>query len=295
MGQARASSHGHRITVSGRGVYKASPRGNPRTELSRLGPLESLILEYAVDVAEEFAPSDVVVYARRKRGVELDRRRVYDALQRLVKRGVLTKPRRGWYRLSESVDLSSRDIKLKEARERLLDHALTKARGDRKDSGSVAMARVLGCRVVGCGVVRVHGCCGDLVSFFFEVAYAYYVLNYVLRGLEAYLRRVGYSTRFVRGVRGVARRLAQRAIGCEAVIGVHGRYGSRRRGLLPLLYAEKLRFTELGVDILVHEELPKIHVKVYTTESPYVQRATPLTAWARSSSLTPNSGSSGLR
>jgi hypothetical protein len=283
MGQSRASRHEHRITVSGRGAYKASDHGEARTGLSRLGPLESLILEYAVEVAEEFTPSDIVVYARKKHGIKLDRRRVYDALQRLVKRGALTRPRRGWYRLSESIDLTSRDVKLREARERLLDHALTNsraARGDRKDSELMALARVLGVGVVGCGVVRVHGRGGDLVSFFFEVAYAYYVLGYVLRGLEAYLRGVGYSAGFVERVRGVARGLALRAVGCEAVVGVHGRRGSRRRGLLPLIYAERLKFTELGVDILVHEELPKVHVKVYTAESPYVQRAAPLTAWS---------------
>ena len=73
MGQARASRHGHHDTVSDTVAYKASPHGKARTGLSRLGPIESLILEYAVDVAEEFAPSDVVVYAKRRYGVELDR------------------------------------------------------------------------------------------------------------------------------------------------------------------------------------------------------------------------------
>ena len=287
MSQLRHPPSGlHRGVFSDRGAYKATGRGNPRTRLSRLGPLESLILEYAVEVAESFTPSDVVVYARRKHGVKLDRRRVYDALQRLVRRGVLTRSGRGWYRLSDSVDLTSRDVKLKKARERLLDYALASSRAtrsDRKDSDLMAVARVLvGCGVVGCGVVRVHGRGGDLVSFFFEVAYAYYVLGCVLRGLEGHLRALGYSARFVERVRGVARGLALRVAGRDAVVGVHGRPGSRRRGLLPLAYAERLRFTELGVDVLVHEELPKIHLKVYTTESPYVQRAIPLTAWARS-------------
>jgi hypothetical protein len=271
--------------ISETGAYKASHLGNSRTRLSRLGPLESLILEYALRVAETFTPSDVVVYARSRYSACLDRRRVHDAIQRLVRRGVLVRVGRGWYRLSESIDLTSRDVKLKRAREALLDHVLASsraARSDRKDRdwGPMAVARVLGVGVVGCGVVRVHGRGGDLVSFFFEVAYAYYVLGYVLRGLEAYLRGAGYSARFVERVRGAARGLALRAVGCEAVVGVHGRRGSRRRELLPLIYAERARFTELGVDILVHEELPKVHLKVYTAESPYAQRAAPLTAWA---------------
>jgi hypothetical protein len=284
MGQALASRHGHRDTVSGTGAYKASSLGNPRTELSRLGPLESLVLEYAVEVAESFTPSDIVVYARKKYGLRVDRRRVYDALQRLVKRGALTRLRRGWYRLSERVDLTGGDVRLKRARERLLEQAFKARAGDRKDSrwGLMAVARVLGVGVVDCGVVRVHSYSGGLVSFYFQVAYAYYVLGYVLRGLEAYMRGAGFSAGFVGRVRGVARALALRAAGCDAVVGAHGRYGSRRRGLLPLVYAERVRLTELGVDILVHEELPKVHVKVYTAESPYVARAQPLYAWARS-------------
>jgi hypothetical protein len=136
--------------------------------------------------------------------------------------------------------------------------------------------------VVGAGVVRVHSpCAGDVVQLFFQVAYSYYVLGVVLRGLEGHMRSAGYSKRFVASIRAVARRMALSVAGCEAVVGAHGRVNGKSRPLLPLSYAEAVRLRELGIDILAHGDLPKIHVKIYTDKSPYVQQAAPLIAWAR--------------
>jgi hypothetical protein len=261
---------------SARGAYKASGYGNPRTRLSRLGPVESLVLEYALRVAEAFTPSDVAVYAAGKYSVRLDRRRVHDAVQRLVKRGVLVRAKRGWYRLSESVDMPPGELEAKRSREVVVEYS----RSDRKDGewGPMGFVRVLGVGVVGCGVVRVHGFACDLVSLCFQVAYSYYVLGLVLRGLESRLRGLGYSGCFVKRVRGVARRLALSVAGCEAVVGGHGRYGCESRQLVPLSYSEQVKMREIGVDILAHRELPKIHVKIYTTSSPYA--TVPLTTWS---------------
>jgi hypothetical protein len=144
----------------------------------------------------------------------------------------------------------------------------------------MAVARLVGVGVVECGVVRVHVFASDLASLYFQVAYAYYALGLVLRGLGERLRLAGYSAGFVERVRGAARALALGAAGSEAVVGCHGRRGCRSRRLLPLSYSEVLRVSELGVDVLAHSELPKIHVKVYTAESPYA--VAPLAAWARS-------------
>jgi hypothetical protein len=144
----------------------------------------------------------------------------------------------------------------------------------------MAVARALGLGVVGCGVVRVHGFAGDLVSLYFQVAFSYYVLGGVLRGLGEWLRGLGYSGRFVERVRSAARALALSATSSEAVVGGHGRCGCRSRPLLPLSYSERYRLREVGVDILAHRDLPKVHLKVYTAESPYA--AAPLTAWAGS-------------
>ena len=95
------------------------------------------------------------------------------------------------------------------------------------------------------------------------------------------MRGLGYSRGFVGRVRGLARGLALSAVsGCDCVVGGHGRYGSRGRGLKPLGVFEKLY--EVGVDFLVHGELPKIHLKIYTAKSPYLQpQAIPLVAWSR--------------
>jgi hypothetical protein len=227
-------------------------------------------------VAEVFTPSDVAVYASSKYSIRLDRRRVHDAVQRLVKRGALVRAKRGWYRLSESIDMPPGELEAKRRREVSAEHS----RSDRKDSewGPMGLARVLGVGVVECGVVRVHGFAGDLVSLYFQVAFSYYVLGLVLRGLESRLRALGYSGCFVRRVRGAAGAIARSACGSEAVVGGHGRYGCRSRPLLPLSHSEHYRLREMGVDILAHRDLPKIHVKIYTTSSPYA--AVPLTAWS---------------
>jgi len=279
----------HHLDATGEGAIILNYHQNPRTprtgrrpSLAKLGSLEYLILEYAVKVAESFTPSDIVVYAREKYSMSLDRRRVHDAIQRLVRRNVVVKVKRGWYRLADSVDLPPEDIKLKKHRENLLDHVLQSRRNknaDPKDNRLRALVGVVGCGVVGGGVVRVHGVAGGLVEYFFQVAFSYYVLGVLLRGLEGYLRGLGYSRGFVGGVRGLARRFALSVVsGCECVVGGHGRFGSRGRGLKPLGVFERLY--EVGVDFLVHGELPKIHLKIYTAESPYLKPQTvPLTAW----------------
>jgi hypothetical protein len=79
------------------------------------------VLEYAIRCAERFAPSDVVVYARSKYGLEIDNRRVYDAIQRLLKQGLLAKMDRGWYELVDR-NLTLKDLEMlcSRAKQRLL-------------------------------------------------------------------------------------------------------------------------------------------------------------------------------
>jgi len=277
MGQS-PPRNSHHVEHLPRGSYKPNYHENPRTRLGRLGPVETIILEYALNVTSSFAPSDVVVYLKSRHGIVVDRRRVHDAIQRLVKRGVLVKETRGWYSLSKSFDLTARDIRLKKTRERAIESSPRKP----KDSQWAPIAaRLIGVGVVETGVVRVHSpCAGDLVQLFFQVAYSYYVMGIVLRGLEEHMRAMGYSRRFVASVRAVARRMALSVAGCEAVVGAHGRVNGKSRPLLPLSYAEVARLRELGVDLLAHVDLPKIHVKIYTGRSPYVQQAVPLITWA---------------
>jgi hypothetical protein len=141
-----------RELLSAREVYKPSGRGSLRAQLSRVGPLQSLILEYAVRVAEVFMLSDIVVYRKNEYDTHLDRRRMYDAAQRLVKRGVLVRVKREWYRLADSVDLSENDVKLEKHGESLLNTSPI----DRKDKlleATLGALRVfVGCDVVDLGV-----------------------------------------------------------------------------------------------------------------------------------------------
>jgi hypothetical protein len=222
-----------------REAYKPSARREARKVLvstSRLGYLERLILEYAINVARTFTPSDIAVYACSNKGICVDSRRVYDAIQRLVKRGFLVKVKRGWYRLAEDLDLSSVDVGL-------LGNSTGTGKEDRfNESLSVEKGKETGCGCVrGCvggvggvfgvvsgwvrlGVVRLHSVsAGGVVGFFFELVFLYYVLVFAIKGLESYLRRCGFSRRFIRRVRSAARYYA---LSCYVgVIGAHGRYG----------------------------------------------------------------------
>jgi len=67
--------------------------------------LERIVLEYSVKEASSFTPGDVVLYAREK-NIYTNNRRVHDAVQRLVRKGVLVKVKRGLYRLVETLDIS---------------------------------------------------------------------------------------------------------------------------------------------------------------------------------------------
>jgi len=267
-------------TPSGIHVYTNTirdnkPDGNQRSRTTlvnrvngsgNLGYLQALILEYALKHADTFAPSDIVVYARSTYGVELDRRRVHDALKRLVARNMLVKARRGLYKLSGRVDISSKDLGIM-VEKKVKDNNFA-SRGVLCGVGGLFSRGF-----VSGGVVRVHGVgVGGLVEFYFSVVFMREVAGVVARGVEGYLRGLGFSRGFLRGVRRVARGLAWRVSLGGFVVGGHSVYGRGvSRPLAPVSYVERVRAREVGVDIAVPDgvELPRIHVKFYTARSPY--------------------------
>jgi hypothetical protein len=253
-------------------AYKVCDLQKARTRVHlrapRIGPVQYLVLEYALKVARTFMPSDVSSYALEKYGLELDRRRLHDAVKRLVERGYLVKLRRGWYRLSESADITPSDLRaVKDGRSKV--RRVLAFRVGRGVFGFGSGVCVSFGRLVEGPVLRLHSCgCGSLERLYFELCFLRSALDRALESLEPFLRRSGFSKLGLSRLRRVARLLAQYLR--VGLVGAHSRFnGGESRGLLPLRYSRFLRFRELGVDLLSSVPLPKMHLKVYVAPSPY--------------------------
>jgi hypothetical protein len=124
------------------------------------------------------------------------------------------------------------------------------------------------------GVVRAHAVANGVVDLYFSVVFALVVLGFVKRILEVRLLAV-LGWRGLRRVRALARAYALRVSVASPVLGVHGRVGAGSRALFPLSLAGRRGFREVGVDLVLPEgvPLPKVHLKVYTTKSPYSRPA----------------------
>jgi hypothetical protein len=225
------------------------------------------VLEYAIRYAERFTPSDVVVYARKEYGLEIDNRRVYDAIQRLCRRGLLVERGRGWYELvNRNLTLKDLEIVAGRAKQRLFAKATKQPRG--KESAWGPRGRVTD------PVVRIHFSSGSAESaadLHFGLAVVHSVSGKALRCVERELRDV-LGTSVIRKNRRRARDLASSAVDC--VVGAHSRHGGgRRRELVPLVVLEGRSFREMGVDLILGvTEAPKLFAKIYTEKSPYKAR-----------------------
>jgi len=222
------------------------------------------VLEYAIRCAERFTPSDIVVYARKKYGLEIDNRRVYDAIQRLLKRGLLVKIDPGWYKLVDR-NLTLKDLEMVcyRAKQRLLARA-KQAGGKESEWGP--------CERVDNPVVRLHlfsRSARSLGDLHYCLAVVHYASGRALKCVEAEMRRRGYSVHVIRSIRRRARELADRVRGCR--VGAHPLRGCRRRELVPLTIFEGVKaHRELGVDLILDaESAPKVSGKVYIDKSPY--------------------------
>jgi hypothetical protein len=229
--------------VANKDNYHYEARKYIAVEGKRIGPLESLVLD--------FAGKHVLIQAAsvreylKQQGIEASLKRIHDALQRLLKKGIIDKVSRGVYKLTEY------GKKL-----------LSALRG--KESGSKAV-RSYGGGVVfanggGFGRYRFHAVgARDLVDFVRQL-YAVYMV--VRCAINVFKRLLGRS-RFYSVVRGVY-------VGCvDFFVGGHGtpvlgRSRSLKRPLVDLSYFQSLGLKplEIGVDVFVATNI-KPSVKVY--------------------------------
>jgi hypothetical protein len=225
------------------------------------------VLEYAIRYAERFTPSDVVVYARNEYGLEIDNRRVYDAIQRLLKRKLLDKINQGWYKLVDrNFTLKDLEVVASKAKQKLLARATKQPRG--KEDVWGPHERVID------PVVRIHFSSGSAESvrdLHSKLAFIHVASGEALKCVERKYRGV-LSAHLIRKNRRVARELAGKVVDC--VVGAHSRYGGGRgKELKPLIVLEGKRFREMGVDLILGvAEAPKLFAKIYTEKSPYKAR-----------------------
>jgi len=203
---------------------------------SVFGSNERLVLSYAI-MSRRFTVSDVVVYFR-SLGRVLSNRRIWDSVQRLVRRGFLRKVARGLYELAKDIDVSVLGLADKEN----LCHCVGCGWGFSSSSR------------VGGGVVRVHGNGRGVVDYFRRVYFAFKLLGCVVRRLEATLRGLGLSRSYIRRVKSEISSVVDVICYADGVVGCHGRYGAGRRfsGLKPLSLCVG-HYYEYGVDIDVGE------------------------------------------
>lgn len=229
------------------------------------GELELLIIKYSIYVARRFTASDIVTYYYpRASGTERTRllKRVHDAIQRLLKRGIVARVARGLYERVADIDPNVLGSTKPNAR------SIFSAAGGLKETKSDVRC--------GCNVVRVHGVVRDVVQLYRDLLVARSLLDLAIKEVEARLLSMGYSRYWLRRVRREVRvlieRLFERLGDSKRVFGVHGfwlgrKFVKARFSPLSLDVTYWVNAREVGVDLLLPEPLlPKIHVKVYTTK-----------------------------
>lgn len=225
---------------------KSNSHQNPRKLLARLGYLERYIIEYTKEHMNVQAAA-VRAWLLNK-GIDVNIKRIHDAIQRLVKRGILEKVRYGVYRIIESVKNS---ILVSANNPKELDPDVS-SRGMMEGGGGKGRD---GGRAL--KVYRVHGYAGSFEEYVRRVWAAYKMLECVVRFFK---KSLGYS-RFRRIVRGVD-------VECVDVVGfgVHGVKGYHFKELKSprYVYGLGLKPTEFGVDLeVLVSGVEKMFVKVY--------------------------------
>jgi DNA-binding PadR family transcriptional regulator len=223
--------------------YHCEARKYIAVEGKRIGPLESLILD--------FAGKHVLIQAAsvreylKQQGTVASLKRIHDALQRLLKKGIIEKVSRGIYKLTEY----GRKL-------------LSALRG--KESGFKA-AGGYGDGVVFAGGgfyrARLHARGGRSLV---DLARQLYAVYSVVRCALDHVRRLLGRSRFYRVVRGVS------VVCVDSFVGGHGTSAlgkgrSLRRPLIDLsyFYSLGLKPLEIGVDVFAVVGGVNPSVKVY--------------------------------
>ena len=231
-------------------IYKSVHDEKTRTIVRNLGRLERLVLQYAIQYKTwTFSPADVRVYAL-KLGYMIDRRRIFDAIQRLVKRNILIKIGRGIYKFVKEIPLTF--IKNK----------------DKDNLSPPASAQ----QTANCNLVRIHTTARDFEQALYNIELAYHYIKRIRSSLHKYLiRHLGVSRRFIKSISADANKIVNTSVlNAQAIVGAHGKYSkkfTKFSPLIPLNQVDEGFYYEYGVDVYVKSAIPKLFVKIYTVSS----------------------------
>ena len=259
-------------------AYKINKSHHNQTQRKTtfIGKIEAKILEYCItNNIYNVTPSELST----KLGIK--NKYIWQALNYLIKRGIVTKVARGLYQ----VDRDKASVLL---------YAYHRTHKTLKDSDTCCVGRCTSLlngmiNTIGSGnnVVRVHVMAKASWSWselFRIMLYIKNVIDYAVEVLRAFLYRLGFSRSAIRRItRDVVRDVSRFLQHARVVQGVHGfRVGGkyiRADGNDITMY---LSAKEIGIDFISNiASVPKFHVKIYSTTKRGVA-SRPLLVWARS-------------
>jgi hypothetical protein len=228
--------------------YKVFGNQETRKQIAKFGEVQRYILVFACE-HYLIEAAQVRVWVKQKFNVDLDLRRIHDALQRLLRNNIVRKVSRGVYMLTDL----GRQI-LAAVKDKLGSLKRSIGKKLRADKESDARGVPDG---DGFARFRVHVYDSDVENLIKQLVAAKKVIECSLR----YLRQLVGRSRFYRISRSVV-------VEClDYFVGVHG-FSGFKSGSRPLVGFDKL-FTlglkprEVGVDVFAVSNVGKMFVKVY--------------------------------
>jgi DNA-binding MarR family transcriptional regulator len=237
-------------TVSISRDYKVFGNQETRKQVRvvRFGEIQRYIMAFACE-HYLIEAAQVRVWVKQKFNVDIDLRRIHDALQRLVKNNIVRKVVRGVYMLT---DLGRQILAAVKDKLDSVKRSISKKLRPDKESDGHGVARG-----VGFDRFRVHVYGQDVENLVKQLVAAKKVIECSLR----FLRQLVGRSRFYRISRSVV-------VEClDYFVGVHG-FSGFKSGSRPLVGFDKvfslgLKPREIGVDVFVASNIGKMFVKVY--------------------------------
>ena len=229
-------------------VYKSTANQLARKARKklRIGKNEAYILYFATKHAFVTSASIKSFY----RDIELNPKRIHDAIVRLVKKGILEKVSHGIYRLTEfGKNFVTMNInKIKSIVSQISIHKETEHSQNDGDGESVFRR------------VRIHGNVSDVENLVRQLVFMRKVIDCALK----YLKSLIGVSRYRRIARSVVVSCVDYFVGGHGIDGFRGR--NSRRPLVSFEFFESLGLKpkEVGVDVFAVSNVGKVFVKFYT-------------------------------
>jgi len=260
----------------GSNPYKPEDNQNSRTEpvvkrvRTQIGELEYRILSYVVQNNLKR-----VTVSELSSELHVDKRRVWDALQRLIRRGIANKIDRGLYEIDREkahvlIQLYEHRNGRSGSKDSDVQHA-ARATANTMHRATVKSKTISSSRMdqLCCDMVRIHVrvASSDGILFVHRVIeYAYYLIMFAKNFIRQYLRELGFSRSAIkRFISAALDRIERFMQSIQVFFGVHGIRKYRANGEDITV---NLGSKEIGMDIVSNSGyLEKFFIKIYSTKS----------------------------